>query len=490
MGEISKILIANRGEIALRIMKTCNKLNIKTVAIFSQADQNAPFVNYADEKILIGPASSSKSYLNQELIIQKALDHKVDAIHPGYGFLSENAEFASNVIKAGIIFIGPSPKAIRLMGDKLSAKNTVSKYNIPLVPGINEEITNIEKAMDSAEEIGFPILIKASAGGGGKGMRIVENKNEFKSQMSRAVSEAKNSFGNGAVFIEKYLEKPKHIEIQILADQFGNVVHLFERDCSIQRRHQKLIEEAPSSVLTENLRNEMGLAAINVAKSCNYHGAGTVEFIFQDNQFYFLEMNTRLQVEHPVTEMITGLDLVEEQINIANNKALKFTQNDLNIKGHSIEIRVCAEDPYNNFLPDTGFLELYKLPKGEGVRIDDCTKKGSEVSIHYDPMISKLIVHAPTREQAIQKIIKAIDNYTIFGVKTTLPFCKYALNHPDFRSGKFDIRFVSLYFKDFQNNFSNQLFLDTGLAAIYHLEKMNFINDSFLPSEPNQWRNS
>lgn len=490
MGEISKILIANRGEIALRIMKTCNKLNIKSVAIFSKADQNAPFVNYADEKILIGPGSSSKSYLNQELIIQKALDHKVDAIHPGYGFLSENAEFASNVIKAGIIFIGPSPKAISLMGDKLSAKNTVSKYNIPLVPGVNEEITDIEKAMDSAEEIGFPILIKASAGGGGKGMRIVENKNEFKSQMSRAVSEAKNSFGNGAVFIEKYLEKPKHIEIQILADQLGNVVHLFERDCSIQRRHQKVIEEAPSSVLTENLRNEMGLAAINVAKSCNYHGAGTVEFIFQDNQFYFLEMNTRLQVEHPVTEMITGLDLVEEQINIANNKALKFTQNDLNIKGHSIEIRVCAEDPYNNFLPDTGFIELYNLPKGEGVRIDDCTKKGSEVSIHYDPMISKLIVHAPTREQAIQKIIKAIDNYTIFGVKTTLPFCKYALNHPDFRSGKFDTRFVNLYFKDFQNNFSNQLFLDTGLAAIYHLEKMNFINDSFLPAEPNQWRNS
>ncbi|MAJ05476.1 MAG: biotin carboxylase, partial [Crocinitomicaceae bacterium] len=383
MGEISKILIANRGEIALRIMKTCNKLNIKSVAIFSKADQNAPFVNYADEKILIAPGSSSKSYLNQELIIQKALDHKVDAIHPGYGFLSENAEFASNVIKAGIIFIGPSPKAISLMGDKLSAKNTVSKYNIPLVPGVNEEITDIEKAMDSAEEIGFPILIKASAGGGGKGMRIVENKNEFKSQMSRAVSEAKNSFGNGAVFIEKYLEKPKHIEIQILADQLGNVVHLFERDCSIQRRHQKVIEEAPSSVLTENLRNEMGLAAINVAKSCNYHGAGTVEFIFQDNQFYFLEMNTRLQVEHPVTEMITGLDLVEEQINIANNKALKFTQNDLNIKGHSIEIRVCAEDPYNNFLPDTGFIELYNLPKGEGVRIDDCTKKGSEVSIHY-----------------------------------------------------------------------------------------------------------
>ena len=288
MEEIRKILVANRAEIALRIMKTCNRLGIKTVAIYSEADKLAPFVNYADEKILIGPAPSNKSYLNQDLIIKKAIEFKVDAIHPGYGFLSENSEFASKVIKSGIIFIGPSPNAIKLMGDKLSAKKTVSKYNTPLVPGANEEIKDIEKAMITAEEIGFPVLIKASAGGGGKGMRIVKNKEEFKSQMDRAVSEAENSFGNGAVFIEKYLEKPRHIEIQVLADQFGNFVHLFERDCSIQRRHQKVIEEAPSSVLTDDLRHQMGLAAINVAKSCNYHGAGTVEFIFQDNQFYFL----------------------------------------------------------------------------------------------------------------------------------------------------------------------------------------------------------
>ena len=308
--------------------------------------------------------------------------------------------------------------------------------------------------------------------------------------MNRAVSEAENSFGNGAVFIEKYLEKPRHIEIQVLADQLGNFVHLFERDCSIQRRHQKVIEEAPSSVLTDDLRHQMGLAAINVAKSCNYHGAGTVEFIFQDNQFYFLEMNTRLQVEHPVTEMITGLDLVEEQINIANNKPLKFSQNDLNINGHSIEIRVCAEDPHNDFLPDTGFIKLYELPKGDGIRVDDCTKKGSEVSIYYDPMISKLIVHASSRLKAIEKMIKAIDNYTIFGIKTTLPFCKFALIHPDFKSGNFDTRFVNLNLEDFLNDFSNQLFLDSGLAAIYHLEKMNSISDDFLPSEPNQWKNS
>ena len=490
MEEIRKILVANRGEIALRIMKTCNRLGIKTVAIYSEADKLAPFVNYADEKILIGSAPSNKSYLNQDLIIKKAIEFKVDAIHPGYGFLSENSEFASKVIKSGIIFIGPSPNAIKLMGDKLSAKKTVSKYNTPLVPGANEEIKDIEKAMITAEEIGFPVLIKASAGGGGKGMRIVKNKEEFKSQMDRAVSEAENSFGNGAVFIEKYLEKPRHIEIQVLADQLGNFVHLFERDCSIQRRHQKVIEEAPSSVLTDDLRHQMGLAAINVAKSCNYHGAGTVEFIFQDNQFYFLEMNTRLQVEHPITEMITGLDLVEEQINIANNKPLKFSQKDLNINGHSIEIRVCAEDPYNDFLPDTGFIELYELPKGDGIRVDDCTKKGSEVSIYYDPMISKLIVHASSRLKAIEKMTKAIDNYMIYGVKTTLPFCKFALNHPDFKSGNFDTRFVNLYLKDFLNDFSNQLFLNSGLAAIYHLEKMNSISDDFLPSEPNQWRNS
>ena len=490
MKKINKILVANRGEIALRIMKTCKRLNIKTVAIYSEADKDAPFVNYADEKIFIGPSPSNKSYLNQELIIEKALQTEVDAIHPGYGFLSENALFAKKVINAGIIFIGPSPEAIDLMGDKLSAKKTVSKYNIPLVPGLDEEIKDVNLAMSQAEKIGFPILIKASSGGGGKGMRVVYDKKDFKQQMKRAVSEAENSFGNGAVFIEKYLVKPRHIEIQVLADQFGNVVHLFERDCSVQRRHQKVIEEAPSSVLSNKLRKEMGDAACNVAKSCNYHGAGTVEFIFEDNQFFFLEMNTRLQVEHPVTEMITGLDLVEQQINIANKEVLAFSQNDIKINGHAIEIRVCAEDPFNDFLPETGFIELYDLPKGNGIRVDDCTKIGSEVSIYYDSMISKLIVHSENRVQAIQKMLKAIDEYTIFGVKTTLQFCKFALNHPNFRNGDFDTRFVDLYIKEFKLNFSEISFLNAGLAAIFNLNKMNSIDKSFLPSTANDWRNN
>ena len=490
MGNIKKVLVANRGEIALRVMKTCTKMNIKTVAIFSDADQKAPFVKYADEKIHIGPSQSNKSYLNQDLIIKSAIDYDVDAIHPGYGFLSENFEFAQKVIDAGLIFIGPSPVAIQVMGDKLSAKKTVSKFKIPLVPGLDEEITDLDLAMNTAENIGFPILIKASAGGGGKGMRIVHHKKEFKQQMERAVSEAEKSFGNGAVFIEKYLEKPRHIEIQILADQYGNVVYLFERDCSVQRRHQKVIEEAPSSVLSEKLRKEMGEAACKVAKSCNYHGAGTVEFIFQDEQFYFLEMNTRLQVEHPVTEMITGLDLVEQQIIIANNQRLNFSQSDLKIKGHSIEVRVCAEDPFNNFLPDTGIIELYETPQGDGVRVDDCTYQGAEVSIYYDPMISKLIVHANSRVEAIQKMINAINNYTIYGVKTTLPFCKFALNHPDFRNGNFDTRFVNLFIEDFKNSFSSDLVMDAGLAAIFKLEKLDSINVSYLPSKPNNWKNS
>lgn len=490
MGDIKKVLVANRGEIALRVMKTCYRMNIKTVAIFSDADQKAPFVKYADEKIYIGPSPSNKSYLNQDLIIKSAIDYEVDAIHPGYGFLSENFEFAQKVVDAGLIFIGPSPLAIQVMGDKLSAKKTVSKFKIPLVPGLDEEITDLDLAMNTAENIGFPILIKASAGGGGKGMRIVHHKKEFKQQMERAVSEAEKSFGNGAVFIEKYLEKPRHIEIQILADQHGNVVYLFERDCSVQRRHQKVIEEAPSSVLSEKLRKEMGEAACKVAKSCNYHGAGTVEFIFQDEQFYFLEMNTRLQVEHPVTEMITGLDLVEQQIIIANNQRLKFSQSDLKINGHSIEVRVCAEDPFNNFLPDTGIIELYEIPHGNGVRVDDCTYQGAEVSIYYDPMISKLIVHANNRVEAIQKMINAINNYTIYGVKTTLPFCKFALNHPDFRNGNFDTRFVNLFIEDFKNSFSSDLVMDAGLAAIFKLEKLDAINVSYLPSETNNWKNS
>jgi propionyl-CoA carboxylase alpha chain len=447
MPDIKKILVANRGEIALRVMRSARELGIKTVAIFSEADRNALHVRYADEAVCVGPPASSESYLRIDKIIQICKDLKVDAIHPGYGFLSENADFARQVEKAGIIFIGPSAEAIEIMGDKLSAKAAVLKRNVPLVPGLDKAITDIAFAKEKADEIGYPILIKASAGGGGKGMRIVEEPADFESQMDRAVSEAKNAFGNGAVFIEKFVTSPRHIEIQILGDQKGNVVHLFERECSIQRRHQKVIEEAPSSVLTPEIREQMGTAAIDVAKSCNYYGAGTVEFIVDEKlNFYFLEMNTRLQVEHPVTEQITGVDLVKEQIRIAEGKALSIKQEELSINGHAVEVRVYAEDPQNNFLPDIGKLKVYKRPQGTGIRVDDGFEQGMDIPIHYDPMIAKLITYADNREEAINRMIRAIDEYEIVGIKTTLSFCKYVLQHEAFRSGAFDTKFIEKHF--------------------------------------------
>ena len=487
MKKINKILVANRGEIALRIMKTCKRLGISTVAVYSEADHSAPFVKYADQSILIGPAPSAESYLKQDVIIDVAKKLDVDAIHPGYGFLSENASFAKKVSDAGIIFIGPSGESIEVMGDKLSAKKAVTAYNIPMVPGLNEEVTDVAKAKKVANEIGYPILIKAAAGGGGKGMRVVKSDAEFEDQMKRAVSEAQNAFGNGAVFIEKYITEPRHIEIQILADMHGNVVHLFERDCSVQRRHQKVIEEAPSAVLSDKIRNEMGKAACDVARSCDYFGAGTVEFIYENDSFYFLEMNTRLQVEHPVTELITGLDLVEEQIKIAQGEKLQFSQEELNITGHAIEIRVYAEDPCNDFLPDIGKVEVYKRPKGKGVRVDDALEEGMEIPIYYDPMIAKLIVHAANREKAIKLMLDAIDDYDIVEVKTTLPFCSYALNHESFRSGNYDTRFVNLYFNDPSIIDPNKETLKAALASISLIEQKDKINSFFLPSKSTNW---
>ena len=444
---MKKILIANRGEIALRVMKTCRKMGIKSVAIYSEADAHAPFVKYADESVCVGPPPSNESYLLGDKILDICKELGVDGIHPGYGFLSENADFTRKVKDAGITFIGPSPEAMEIMGDKLSAKAAVKKYGIPMVPGVDEAITDIEKAKDIADEIGYPILIKASAGGGGKGMRIVENRAEFEEQMNLAISEAEKAFGNGAVFIERYVGSPRHIEIQVLADSYGNTVSLFERECSIQRRHQKVIEEAPSAVLTPELRKAMGESACKVAEACNYVGAGTVEFLYENGEYFFLEMNTRLQVEHPVTEMITNLDLVEQQIKIARGEKLSFTQEDLKINGHAIEVRVYAEDPKNNFLPDIGTLEVYKKPTGEGVRVDDGFEEGMEIPIYYDPMIAKLIVHAPTREEAIRKMTKAIEDYDIVGIETTLDFCKYTINHEAFTSGNFDTHFVKHFFK-------------------------------------------
>lgn len=444
---MKKILVANRGEIALRVMKTAKKMGVATVAVYSEADRNAPHVRFADEAVCLGPAPSSESYLRGEKIIEFAKQLGVDGIHPGYGFLSENAEFAEMVEQNGLIFIGPKSHAIRVMGSKLAAKDAVKSYDIPMVPGIEEAITDVREAKKIASDIGYPILIKASAGGGGKGMRIVDNEKDFEAQMKRAISEATSAFGDGSVFLEKYVTSPRHIEVQVMADTHGNVVHLFERECSIQRRHQKVVEEAPSSVLSPELRHTMGEAAKRVAQACDYVGAGTVEFLLDaDHNFYFLEMNTRLQVEHPVTEMITGLDLVELQIRVARGEKLPFAQEDLKIKGHAMELRVYAEDPLNDFLPSVGTLEQYEIPVGEGIRVDNGYEEGMEVPIYYDPMLSKLVTYAETREAAIALMQEAISNYKVTGVETTLPFGKYVMQHEAFVSGNFDTHFVKQYY--------------------------------------------
>jgi acetyl-CoA carboxylase, biotin carboxylase subunit len=445
---MKKILVANRGEIALRIMRSAREMGIATVAVYSEADRLAPFVRYADEAVCIGPPPSSQSYLRGEKIIDVCKRLGVDGIHPGYGFLSENAGFARMVKEAGLIFIGPSPEAMETMGDKLSAKAAARTYQIPMVPGTEGAVKDLEEAKRTALEVGLPVLIKASAGGGGKGMRIVHKIEELGDQMARAISEAESSFGDGSVFIERYVTSPRHIEIQVLADNHGNVVHLFERECSIQRRHQKVVEEAPSSILTPELRAAMGKSACDVARSCGYSGAGTVEFLLDDKlNYYFLEMNTRLQVEHPVSELITGVDLVKEQIRVARGEKLRFTQDELSIKGHALEIRVYAEDPANNFLPDIGTLETYRKPSGPGVRVDDGFEEGMTIPIFYDPMIAKLIVHAGNRQEAIDRMLRAIGDYRITGVQTTLGFCAWAIDHAAFRSGQFDTHFVSSYFQ-------------------------------------------
>lgn len=445
--KINKILVANRGEIALRVMKSIRKMGIQSVAVYSEADRYSPHVLYADQSVCIGPASSAQSYLKGDVIIQVAKELEADAIHPGYGFLSENASFAKEVQDSGLIFIGPNPHSIEVMGDKLASKATVKNYNIPMVPGTDHAIKDVTEAIEIARSIGFPILIKASAGGGGKGMRVVQKVEDIEEQMKRSISEATAAFGDGSVFIEKYVSSPRHIERQILADNKGNTVYLFERECSIQRRNQKVVEEAPSTVLDDALRKEMGTAAVNVAKACDYTGAGTVEFLVDDNhKFYFLEMNTRLQVEHPVTEFITGLDLVEEQIKIARGELLSFKQEDLNIKGHALELRVLAEDVWNNFNPDIGNIIRYEIPKGKNIRVDDGIRQGSEVSVYYDSLLAKLIAYGSNRTEAIQNMLKAIDEYIIEGVETTLPFGHFVFTHPNFVSGNFNTSFIPTFY--------------------------------------------
>ena len=494
---MKKVLVANRGEIARRVLRTLNKMDIRSVAIYSDADANAPHVLEADEAVYVGQSPSSESYLQQDKIIQICKDLGVDGVHPGYGFLSENAGFARKLKAEGIKLIGPSPESMEIMGDKLSAKQAVKSYNVPLVPGVDEAISDVTAAKVIAAEVGYPILIKASAGGGGKGMRLVQNDAEFEEQMTLAQNEARSSFGDDAVFIEKFVDQPRHIEIQVFADQLGNVVYLFERECSVQRRHQKVVEEAPSVVLTPALRQQMGEAAVAVCKACNYEGAGTVEFLIDAGlNFYFLEMNTRLQVEHPVTEEITGLDLVEWQIRVARGERLPKLQDELHINGHAIEVRVYAEDTLGGFTPDIGTLDRYRIPSGRYIRVDDAFKEGMEIPIYYDPMIAKLVVWGKTREEAIERCIAAIDNYQISGVKTTLDFGKFVLKHPAFRSGNFDTNFVKTHFsdpallKDAMHEEERALIsaLDTIWQDVQDLKKNAFASRNITSSWKNQIR--
>jgi len=438
-----KILIANRGEIAVRIIRACKELGIISATVYSEVDKYALHSRLADESHFIGESLPSESYLNQNKIIELALEIKADAIHPGYGFLSENAAFIKKVEESGIVFIGPSSHSVEMMGSKTAARELMKKNGVPIVPGTTEKIISIASAKKSANEIGYPILLKASAGGGGKGMKRVFAEDELEAAFSSAQREALKAFGDDAVYIEKLVENPKHIEVQIIADKFGNYCHLFERECSVQRRHQKVIEEAPSSFVDDETRNRITTAAINAAKACGYYNAGTIEFLMDKNKnFFFLEMNTRLQVEHPVTEFITGIDLVKEQIKIASGEKLSFKQDDLHILGHAIECRVYAEDPENNFLPITGTVEYHRLPSGPNIRIDRGIETSSEVSRFYDPLLSKISVMEKHREEAIKRMDIALNDYLIAGIKTNIAFLKRILRNEKFMSGEYSINLI------------------------------------------------
>jgi propionyl-CoA carboxylase alpha chain len=444
---MKKVLIANRGEIAIRVIRSCHERGLEAVAVYSEADATALHVRLADEIYLLGPPAAAESYLVQEKILAAACKSGADAIHPGYGFLSENADFAEAVVEAGLTWIGPPPGAIRQMGDKTAARALMEEAGVPMAPGTTDAIADAEEAAGVADEIGYPVLVKAAAGGGGKGMRIVHEQASLRDSIERAQSEAQSAFGDGRVFVEKYIQEPRHIEFQIVADRHGNTAHLFERECSIQRRHQKVIEEAPSSVLTDEVRQKMGAAAVRAAESVGYESAGTVEFLVDANlDYYFMEMNTRLQVEHPVTEWVTGVDLVAEQLRLAEGETLGYTSDDLSVNGHAIECRVYAEDPAQNFLPDPGPLVRHAPPSGPGVRVDAGVEEGEEIPIHYDPMVSKLVCWGPTREAAIARTERALAEYEIAGVATTIPFCRYAMRHDAFRSGEFSTHFVDEHF--------------------------------------------
>ncbi len=447
MKKFKKILIVNRGEIAVRVIRACKELGIISAVVYSEADKSALHVQLADEAYYIGKAPATDSYLNAEKIISVAKENKVDAIHPGYGFMSENAAFIEAVENAGITFIGPSSKSVNMMGEKTTARQIMKKSSVPIVPGTTEPIDEVEEAVKIAKEIGFPVMLKASAGGGGKGMRKVDSEEGIASAFRAAKSEAAKAFGNDAVYIEKFIENPKHIEVQVISDKRGNYRHLFERECSVQRRHQKIVEEAPSAFVDAETRAKLTEAAINAAKAAEYANAGTIEFLMDKNKnFYFLEMNTRLQVEHPVTEMISGIDLVKEQISIAEGNEISFDQEDLAIKGHALETRIYAENIENNFTPSTGMIEYYSQPSGPGVRVDSGVASGSEVSIYYDPMLAKLITFGKNRTEVIDRMIRALKEYHIAGVLTNIPSLIWILKHPAFIDASFDINFMDKEF--------------------------------------------
>jgi len=489
---INKILVANRGEIAIRVMRSCREMGILSVAVFSDADRSSMHVRYADEAFHIGPSPSTESYLNQDKIIAVAKKSGANAIHPGYGFLSENATFSRRCQKEGIIFIGPSPEVISKMGDKITARETMMKSGVPVVPGTNQDLDSDEKALKIIKDIGLPVMLKASAGGGGKGMRLVKKESEILPALRGAKSEAKAAFGDGTVYVEKFIQNPHHIEFQILADKHGNMIHLCERECSVQRRHQKVIEETPSPLMTAGVREEMGEHAIQAARSVKYEGAGTIEFLVDnDLNYYFLEMNTRLQVEHPITERVIGVDLVKEQINIADGRVLSLTQKQVIQRGHAIECRIYAEDPENNFMPSPGKIIHLTEPLGLGVRQDGYVYEGYEIPIYYDPMISKLIVWGNTRDEAIQRIKRALYEYKITGVKTSIHFLEKIMDTPDFVDGQYDTGFIEKNEATlFETKESNESWQDISMimAFVDYQSRQSDCKDHVSSNGESNWR--
>ncbi len=479
-----KILISNRGEIAVRIIKACQELGIRTVAVYSEADRKSLHVQLADEAVLIGPAPAIESYLNMENIIRAAHQSSAEAIHPGYGFLAENPEFARLCEREKIVFIGPNSRALELVGDKVRSRQTMEKAGIPIIPGMKRIPKEISEFDEEAQKIGYPLMIKASAGGGGKGMRIVWEEAELRSSVEAGMREAKSAFGDESVYLEKYIEEPRHVEFQVLADNYGNIVHLFERECSIQRRHQKIVEETPSLALNPELRHKMGETAKKVIQISGYNNAGTVEFLLdKDKKFYFLEVNARLQVEHPVTELVTGIDIVHQQIRIAAGEKLRFSQEDITQKGHSLECRIYAEDPAKKFLPSSGKIIFLKEPRGPGVRHDCGVYSGWEVPIYYDPILAKLIVWAETREMACQRMINALNDYVILGIKTTIDFLKDVISHPQFRAGKTTTAFIERYFSEWEGRKSDENLTLALLAAAFTSLETQTSRDRFMSAK-------